>query len=128
MKSGYHHVDICPDLQKFLGFQWPLNSTKIDLSKFQYYQQCLTEVKFWSNNIVSLNNRNLLGHHAPTAIFYSDASAYACGGHVFFIDRTEFDVYFTAFSCREIELDSKSRELLGILYGLRAFKRHLKNI
>ena len=43
----------------------------IDLSKFQYYQQCLTEVKFWSSNIVSLNNRNLLRHHAPTAIFYS---------------------------------------------------------
>ena len=31
----------------------------IDLSKFQYYQQCLTEVKFWSSNIVSLNNRNM---------------------------------------------------------------------
>ena len=73
----------------------------IDLSKFQYYQQCLTEVKCWSSNIVSLNNRNLLGHHGPTAIFYSDASAYACGGHVFFIDRTDFDLYFTAFSSRE---------------------------
>ena len=31
----------------------------IDLSKFQYYQQCLTEVKFWSSNIVSLNNCNM---------------------------------------------------------------------
>ena len=69
----------------------------------------------------------MLGHHDPTAIFYSDASAYARGGQVFFIDRTEFDLYSTAFSSREIELDSNSRELLGILYGLRAFKRHLKN-
>ena len=29
MKSGYHHVDICPDHQHFLGFQSPLNSTKM---------------------------------------------------------------------------------------------------
>ena len=29
MKSGYHHVDICPDHQQFLGFQWSLKSTKM---------------------------------------------------------------------------------------------------
>ena len=26
MKSGYHHIDICPYHQTFLGFQWPFNS------------------------------------------------------------------------------------------------------
>ena len=25
LKSGYHHVDICPDHQKYLGFDWPFN-------------------------------------------------------------------------------------------------------
>ena len=26
LKSGYHHVDISPDHQKYLGFAWPFNS------------------------------------------------------------------------------------------------------
>ena len=25
LKSGYHHVDICPDHQKYLGFAWPFS-------------------------------------------------------------------------------------------------------
>ena len=25
LKSGYHHVDICPDHQKYLGLAWPFN-------------------------------------------------------------------------------------------------------
>ena len=25
LKSGYHHVDICPEHQKYLGFAWPFS-------------------------------------------------------------------------------------------------------
>ena len=28
MKSGYHHIDLCPQHQQFLGFQWSFNSAK----------------------------------------------------------------------------------------------------
>ena len=27
LKSGYHHVDIYPDHQKYLGFQWSINDS-----------------------------------------------------------------------------------------------------
>lgn len=99
----------------------------LDLSTFQFFEQCLKEIQFWENNFSLLNNRTLLQHKIPTVIIHSDASAYACGGHAYFIDRTELELYFNAFSSMEADLDSNSRELLAILYGLRSFRKHLKD-
>ena len=96
-----------------------------DLSCFQFHDQCIAEIDFWSGNLLRINNRFLFSYNIPAVIIHSDASVKACGGHAFFVDGNEFELYFQAFSSREIRMDSNGRELLGILYGLKSFKSHL---
>ena len=68
-KSGYHHMDICPDHQQFWGFQWPLNSTKM-----RYF--CFTVSPFWAivsslfvHEAVSTTSRSLALHQLALDIF-----------------------------------------------------------
>ena len=46
------------------------------------HNDCLSEIFFWKNNIVSLNMRPILPYNAPLLFSYSDASNVACGTFV----------------------------------------------
>ena len=96
--------------------------TPPDLSRFQFYPQCLDEVNFWPDNCSKLNFRKLLEYSRPVSIICADASAFACGGHVLFADKEEFELFYKAFSSMESTLDNNGRELLAILYSLKSFK------
>ena len=64
--------------------------TPLDLSRFQFYPQCLDEVNFWLDNCAKLNFRKLFEYSRPVSIICTDASAFACGGHALFADKEEF--------------------------------------
>ena len=96
--------------------------TPLDLSRFQFYPQCLDEVNFWLDNCAKLNFRKLFEYSRRVSIICTDASAFACGGHALFADKEEFELFYKAFSSMESTLDSNGRELLAILYSLKSFK------
>ena len=96
--------------------------TPLDLSRFQFFPQCLDEVNFWLDNCVKLNCKKLFEYSQPVVIICTDASDFACGGHAHFVDKEEFDLFYQAFSSMESTLDSNGREMLAILYALRSFK------
>ena len=96
--------------------------TPLDLSRFQFYPQCLVEIDFWLDNCAKLNCRRLFEYSRPVSIICTDASAFACGGHALFVDKEEFKLFYKAFSSLESTLDSNGRELLAILYSLKSFK------
>ena len=96
--------------------------TPLDLSRFQFYPQCLDEIHFWLDNCSKLNCRKLFEYSRPVSIICTDASAFACGGHALFVDKEEFELFYKAFSSMESTLDSNGRELLAILYSLKSFK------
>ena len=103
----------------FFRHDW---DTPLDLSRFQFFPQCLDEVNFWLDNCVKLNCKKLFEYSQPVVIVCTDASDFACGGHAHFVDKEEFDLFYQAFSSMESTLDSNGRELLAILYALRSFK------
>ena len=94
--------------------------TPLDLSRFQFYPQCLDEINFWLENCAKLNCRKLFEYSRPVSIIFTDASAFACGGHALFIDKEEFDLFCKAISPIESALDSNGRGLLAILYSLKS--------
>ena len=103
----------------FFRHDW---DTPLDLSRFQFFPQCLDEVNFWLDNCVKLNCKKLFEYSQPVVIVCTDASDFACGGHAHFVDKEEFDLFYQAFSSMESTLDSNGREMLAILYALRSFK------
>ena len=96
--------------------------TPLDLSRFQFYPQCLDEINFWLDNCSKLNCRKLFEYSRPVSVICTDASAFACGGHALFVDKEEFELFYKALSSMESTLDSNGRELLAILYSLKSFK------
>ena len=96
--------------------------TPLDLSRFQFYPQCLVEIDFWLDNCAKLNCRRLFEYSRLVSILCTDASAFACGGHALFVDKEEFELFYKAFSSLESTLDGNGRELLAILYSLKSFK------
>ena len=103
----------------FFRHDW---DTPLDLSRFQFFPQCLDEVNFWLDNCVKLNCKKLFEYSQPVVIVCTDASNFACGGYAHFVDKEEFDLFYQAFSSMESTLDSNGREMLAILYALRSFK------
>ena len=103
----------------FFHHDW---DTPLDLSRFQFFPQCLDEVYFWLDNCVKLNCKKLFEYSQPVVIVCTDASDFACGGHAHFVDKEEFDLFYQAFSSIESTLDSNGMEMLAILYALRSFK------
>ena len=98
--------------------------TPLDLSRFQFYPQCLDEINFWLDNCAKLNCSRYLS--TPGQFLLSVLtllSAFACGGNALFVEKEEFDSFYKAFSSMESTLDSIGREkLLAILYSLKSFK------
>ena len=47
--------------------------TPLDLSRFQFFPQCLNEINFWLNNCVKLNRRKLFEYSRPVLIICTDA-------------------------------------------------------
>ena len=98
----------------------------LDISSYQFFKECLLEIEFWIGNSSKLNGRSLVQYSLPVTLVYSDASGLACGGCALHIDRDEFDLFYQAFSSVEIGLDSNARELLALLYGLKAFRSSIR--
>ena len=97
-----------------MGYSFP------DLSRFQFYPQCLDEINFWLHNCSKLNCKKLFEYFRPDSIICTDASAFACGGNALFVDKEEFELFYRAFSSIESTLDSNGRELLVILYLVKS--------
>lgn len=61
LKSGYHHIDICPQQQTFLGFSWRSKFYCFSVLPFGLasspfiFSKCLKEiVKFWRKNAINI--------------------------------------------------------------------------
>ena len=61
LRSGYHHFDICPQQQTYLGFSWNgkyfcFTVLVFDLSSSPYlFTKCLREmVKYWRKNAIKI--------------------------------------------------------------------------
>jgi len=82
------------------------------------HNECLSEIFFWKNNIISLNSRAILPYHAPLLVSYSDARSVACGA--FLVGTNE--VSHRMWSPCEAAKSSAWRELKGIYFALTTFK------
>jgi len=82
------------------------------------HNDCLSEIFFWKNNIISLNSRAILPYQAPLLVSYSDASNVACGA--FLVGTNE--VSHRMWSPCEAAKSSAWRELKAIHFALTSFK------
>ena len=84
----------------------------------ELHNDCLSEIFFWKNNIISLNSRAILPYQAPLLISYSDACNVACGA--FLVGTNE--VSHCMWSPCEAAKSSAWRELKAIHFALTSFK------
>ena len=82
------------------------------------HNDCLSEIFFWKNNIVSLNSRPIVPYQAPFLLSFSDASNVACGAYLV---GTE-EVSHRMWSSSEAEKSSTWRELKAVHFALTSFK------
>ena len=82
------------------------------------HNDCLSEVFFWKNNIVSLNTRPILVYCALLLFNFSDSNNVACGAFV--VDTNE--VSHRMWTAGEAAKRSTWRELKAIQFALSAFK------
>ena len=69
----------------------------LDLSRFQFYPQCLVEIDFWLDNCAKLNCRRLFEYSRPVSIICTDASAFACGDMLFLLTRKSLNCFTKLF-------------------------------
>ena len=81
------------------------------------HNDCLSEIFFWKNNIVSLNSRNIVPYQAPFLLSFSDASNVACGAYLV---GTE-EVSHRMWSSSEAEKSSTWREIKAVHFALTSF-------
>ena len=86
------------------------------------HNDCLSEIFFWKNNIVSLNSRNIVPYQAPFLLSFSDASNVACGAYLV---GTE-GVSHRMWSSSEAEKSSTWRELKAVQFALTSFKNSVQ--
>ena len=86
------------------------------------HNDCLSEIFFWKNNIVSLNSRNIVPYQAPFLLSFSDASNKACG--VYLVGTEE--VSHRMWSSSEAEKSSTWRELKAVHFALTSFKNSVQ--
>ena len=86
------------------------------------HNDCLSEIFFWKNNIVSLNSRNIVPYQAPFLLSFSDASNVACGAYLV---GTE-EVSHRMWSSSEAEKNSTWRELKAVHFALTSFKNSVQ--
>jgi len=82
------------------------------------HNDCLSEIFFCKNNIISLNSRAILPYQAPLLLSYSDASNVACGA---FLVGTNEASHCMRSPC-EAAKSSAWRELKAIHFALTSFK------
>ena len=82
------------------------------------HNDCLSEIFFWKNNIVSLNTRAILPYNAPLLFSYSDASNVACGAFVVGTNEVSHRMWT---ACEAVK-SSTWRELKAIQFPLSALK------
>lgn len=86
------------------------------------HNDCLSEIFFWKNNIVSLNSRNIVPYQAPFLLSFSDASNVACGAYLV---GTE-EVSHRMWSSSEAEKSSTWTELKAVHFALTSFKNSVQ--
>ena len=86
------------------------------------HNDCLSEIFFWKNNIVSLNSRTIVPYQAPLLLSFSDASNVACGAYLV---GTE-EVSHRMWSSSEEEKSSTWRELKAVHFALTSFKNSVQ--
>ena len=68
--------------------------TPLDLSRFQFYPQCLDEINFWLDNVLSSTVGSYLSTHGQFLLsVLTLTSAFACGAHALFVDKEEFELF-----------------------------------
>ena len=86
------------------------------------HNDCLSEIFFSKNNIVSLNSRNIVPYQAPFLLSFSDASNVSCGAYLV---GTE-EVSHRMWSSSEAEKSSTWRELKVVHFALTSFKNSVQ--
>lgn len=86
------------------------------------HNECLSEIFFWKNNIVSLNSRNIVPYKAPLLLSFSDASNMAYGAYLV---GTE-EVSHRLWSSSEAEKSSAWRELRAVHFALTSLKNSVQ--
>ena len=85
---------------------------------------CRLELRFWDSHLEKFNKKHCFLYPTNNKIIYSDASSYACGA---LIQKTEQSICHKMFTPEEVGYSSTHRELITILYSLRAFGNILHN-
>lgn len=85
---------------------------------------CLSEIKFWSENLHLVNSKYCFNPIMHNQIVYSDASEYACGA---LVQGENQLICHKMFNPEETSYSSTHRELIAILYSLEAFGEKLFN-
>ena len=100
-----------------------INSASSWNSNVHLSSESLTELTFWRSNVANLNGIPIWPErNKPSKIFYSDASASACGSFIEF----EGNVFHQNWSDFEKSQSSAFRELLGVSLSLKAFTEPLQ--
>ena len=83
-----------------------------------YPEKVVTEIKFWKNNVVNLNNRKLAPYKPQQILVFSDASDLACGAYSVEVDDKVFHKMWN--DCERVK-SSTWRELRAIEQALISF-------
>ena len=154
IKSGYHHIDIFPPDQDFLGFSWSFSGVtryfKFTVLPFGNLCKLMTknlhraldcragwessvildlpsrkELIFWRENLLRLNSRPLSEDVRPvTRIAYSDASSLGCAAY---LSMDDFPVAHKNWDPLEMSQSSTWRELHCVYFALQSFALRLSN-
>ena len=83
------------------------------------------ELRFWRENLDSLNGYTIKDRHAVTKVVYTDASDHSHGGYI--VQKLGNIIAHGSFSEEERGKSSTLRELLAVKYTLESFKDMLKH-
>lgn len=121
LRSGYHHFDICPQQQTYLGFSWNgkyicFKVLVFGLSSSPYlFTKCLREmVKYWRKNAINI----VL--YLDDGFGMSD-SFWECQKDSVFVKQSLVDAGFLINEEKSIFVLTQKLEWLGILWDSQLF-------
>ena len=125
LRSGYHHFDICPQQQTYLGFSWNgkyfcFTVLVFGLSSSPYlFTKCLREmVKYWRKNAIKI----VL--YLDDGFGMSD-SFEECQKDSFFVKQSLVDAGFLINEEKSIFVPTQKLEWLGILWDSQLFSHSI---
>ena len=78
----------------------------------------ISELIFWKNDLIKLNNRLLFNYSSPQVLAFSDASELGCGAWAVYCGSMKFH---QDWESDEMSKSSTWRELKGVALAIQAF-------